>query len=102
MVGLRDQDAARFFHANDAGRVGIGQAALEDRRATLGQHAGGVDGVLGCEGNAMQRPQLSTCENCCLRDLRGLERVVGESDDCIDLGVDRTDAVEMRLHDLHR
>jgi len=30
-VGLGDQDAARLLHARDAGRVGIGSAAPEDR-----------------------------------------------------------------------
>ena len=63
---------------------------------------GGVDRILRRERHAVQRTELLTCQDRRLRRLRGLDCVVGDRDDRVDLRVDGLDAVEVRLHDLDR
>jgi hypothetical protein len=50
----------------------------------------------------VQRAELITRQDRCLRGPRGFERVDYDRDDRVELGIDGFDAVEVCLHDLYR
>ena len=77
-----------------------GDASLEDRRTALCQHTSRVDGVLGREGNAMERTDFRAGPDRRLGPLGGFHRISSQRHDSVHLGVHFSDAVEMGLHDL--
>ena len=78
------------------------KSSLEDRGSTLGHNTCRVDRILCRKRHTVQRTELPSRENGGFCAPGCFQCAVGDSDDCIDVAVDRFDAIEMRPHDFNR
>ena len=101
-VGLADDDRAGAAQAGDDQRVCRRDVVAVDRRAVGRPHARGVLEVLDGDRQAVQRPgRLVARERGVGRRGPAQAQLGVEGDDRVEQRVDRLDAGQVRLHDLH-
>ena len=101
-VRLREQDSGSLLHpGSDSCGIRVRQAAPEDRRAALGEHAlPCLSSSFAVKGTPCRGARGSPAITAASAALRRPKRVVSHGDDGVQFGIERLDAVQMRLHDL--
>ena len=102
-VAFADDDGARFFQLPHAHGVRRRDVIGEEARPLRRQDARGIDDVLDADRHAVQRAAVAAALDLAFRlgrVLAGLVRAHG--DERVELGVQRLDLPQMRVHHLAR